>query len=217
MRFLLLLAALPAIAAAQAPSSTTDVPRAIRLITEADLRRDLFAMASPEMRGREGGTLDELRASIWVAQRYAKIGLQPAGENGTWFQWFNLTRTRVSVPASRAIIAGKPMTLFEDIVPLSVVPVEAAGRVLWLSDPADTTLDIRGRIVAAGKAAILEFGQTVARFGGCPLAEHGVGRNPVKQQLLQQLYGERGIEQMRAVKRALDPDWKLAPGVIFLR
>jgi D-lactate dehydrogenase (cytochrome) len=71
--------------------------------------------------------------------------------------------------------------------------------------------------VVAGKAAILEFGQTVARFGGCPLAEHGVGRNPVKQQLLQQLYGERGIEQMRAVKRALDPHWKLAPGVIFLR
>jgi FAD/FMN-containing dehydrogenase len=29
------------------------------------------------------------------------------------------------------------------------------------------------------------------------------------------LYGEEGIEQMRAVKRALDPDWKLAPGVLF--
>ena len=69
--------------------------------------------------------------------------------------------------------------------------------------------------VVAGKAAILEFGQIAARFGGCPLAEHGVGRSPVKQQLLQQLYGERGIEQMRAVKRALDPSWKLAPGVIF--
>ena len=71
--------------------------------------------------------------------------------------------------------------------------------------------------VVAGKAAILEFGKAAARLGGCPLAEHGVGRNPVKQQLLRQLYGERGIEQMRAVKRALDPDWKLSPGVIFLR
>ena len=37
----------------------------------------------------------------------------------------------------------------------------------------------------------------------------------MKQALLRQLYGERGIEEMRAVKRALDPDWKLAPGVIF--
>lgn len=69
--------------------------------------------------------------------------------------------------------------------------------------------------VQEGKAAILEFGREVARLGGCPLAEHGVGRNPVKQALLRQLYGERGLEEMRAVKRALDPRWLLSPGVIF--
>jgi D-lactate dehydrogenase (cytochrome) len=69
--------------------------------------------------------------------------------------------------------------------------------------------------VLAGKEAILEFGRAVSRLGGCPLAEHGVGRNPIKQTLLRELYGEAGIEQMRSVKRALDPDWKLAPGVIF--
>ena len=69
--------------------------------------------------------------------------------------------------------------------------------------------------VRKGKEAILEFGREVARLGGCPLAEHGVGRSPVKQALLRQLYGEKGIEEMRAVKRALDPGSKLAPGVIF--
>jgi D-lactate dehydrogenase (cytochrome) len=69
--------------------------------------------------------------------------------------------------------------------------------------------------VERGKEAILEFGREVARLGGCPLAEHGVGRHPVKQALLGGLYGAEGIEQMRAVKRALDPAWKLAPGVIF--
>jgi D-lactate dehydrogenase (cytochrome) len=71
--------------------------------------------------------------------------------------------------------------------------------------------------VERGKDALLHFGREVARLGGCPLAEHGVGRSPVKQALLRGLYGEAGIEQMRAVKRALDPDWKLAPGVIFER
>ena len=71
--------------------------------------------------------------------------------------------------------------------------------------------------VEQGREAILQFGREVARLGGCPLAEHGVGRSPVKQALLQGLYGEIGIEQMRAVKRALDPEWKLAPGVIFTR
>jgi D-lactate dehydrogenase (cytochrome) len=69
--------------------------------------------------------------------------------------------------------------------------------------------------VVKGKDAMLEFGRHVARLGGCPLAEHGVGRNPVKQALLRQLYGDAGIDEMRAVKRVLDPDNRLAPGVIF--
>jgi D-lactate dehydrogenase (cytochrome) len=69
--------------------------------------------------------------------------------------------------------------------------------------------------VERGKEAILCFGREVARLGGCPLAEHGVGRSPVKQALLRGLYGDAGIDEMRAVKRALDPAWKLAPGVIF--
>ena len=52
-------------------------------------------------------------------------------------------------------------------------------------------------------------------MGGAPLAEHGVGRSALKQQLLRELYGERGIDEMRAVKRALDPASKLSPGVLF--
>ena len=71
--------------------------------------------------------------------------------------------------------------------------------------------------VTAGKAAILEFGREAIRLGGAPLAEHGVGRNSVKQQLLEQLYGKDGIEDMRKVKAAIDPEWKLAPGVLFAR
>jgi D-lactate dehydrogenase (cytochrome) len=71
--------------------------------------------------------------------------------------------------------------------------------------------------VTAGKAAILEFGHEAIRLGGAPLAEHGVGRNSVKQQLLEQLYGKDGIAEMRAVKAAIDPDWILAPGVLFAR
>lgn len=69
--------------------------------------------------------------------------------------------------------------------------------------------------VLAGRDAILEFGREVVRLGGSPLAEHGVGRSSLKQQLLRQLYGDAGIEEMRAIKRAVDPAWKMAPGVIF--
>ena len=69
--------------------------------------------------------------------------------------------------------------------------------------------------VDLGREAIREMARGVTAMGGAPLAEHGVGRSPLKQSLLLDLYGERGIEQMRAVKRALDPGNKLAAGVLF--
>ena len=69
--------------------------------------------------------------------------------------------------------------------------------------------------VEQGHAALLACGRELARLGGCPLSEHGTGRNPVKQELLRQLYGDAGIAEMRAVKRALDPTGKLARDVIF--
>ena len=69
--------------------------------------------------------------------------------------------------------------------------------------------------VRRGQEAILECGREIISLGGCPLAEHGVGRNKVKQALLRQLYGDSGIEQMRRVKKALDPEGKLSPGVLF--
>ena len=120
-----MLLSLPCGLTAQRPaeSAMPAAPRAIREIREADLRRDLFAMASPAMRGREGGTLDEMKASIWVAEQYRGIGLEPAGDDGTWFQWFNITRTRVSVTASHASIAGQELSLFRDVIPLTVAPV----------------------------------------------------------------------------------------------
>ena len=69
--------------------------------------------------------------------------------------------------------------------------------------------------VQKGRDAILALGDAVIAMGGCPLAEHGVGRSPIKQQLLRQLYGDEGIAAMRAVKLSLDPDGLLATGVIF--
>jgi D-lactate dehydrogenase (cytochrome) len=62
---------------------------------------------------------------------------------------------------------------------------------------------------------ILEVGRAVIALGGCPLAEHGVGRNSTKQALLKALYGESGLRQMGTVKRTLDPEGKLAPGNLF--
>ena len=69
--------------------------------------------------------------------------------------------------------------------------------------------------VEAGCEALLEFAKQAARLGGCPLSEHGVGRNPVKQKMMRRFLGDDALAAMRRIKRALDPPWRLGRGVLF--
>lgn len=66
-----------------------------------------------------------------------------------------------------------------------------------------------------GREAVLAVGRAAIALGGSPLAEHGVGRNPVKKQLLQDLHGLDVIDRFRLIKAALDPAGTLAPGVLL--
>lgn len=63
--------------------------------------------------------------------------------------------------------------------------------------------------------ALLEFAGEATRRGGCPLSEHGVGKSPVKQETMRRFLGDAAIREMRAIKSALDPSWRMAPGVLF--
>jgi D-lactate dehydrogenase (cytochrome) len=76
-------------------------------------------------------------------------------------------------------------------------------------------LPANGDEMVRADRALLEIGQTAIDLGGCPMSEHGTGRSPVKQELLRRLYGVGGVQSMIAVKRALDPRFVLAPGVLF--
>ena len=67
------------------------------------------------MRGREAGTLDEMRATGWMAERAREAGLEPAGEDGTFFQWWPMRRTRLR-PTSQITVGGRPLTLWNDVV-----------------------------------------------------------------------------------------------------
>lgn len=124
-------------------------PAAFSLIREADLRHDLFAMAGLDMRGREAGTLDELRASMWVAEQLRTIGVKPAGTDGSYFQWWNMKRTRISTVSSSAKIGGRTLALWTDIVPNGNGASEASGMTVWGGDGRDSTLDVRGKVVIA--------------------------------------------------------------------
>ena len=90
-----LLAALLVGCATGAPVATGpsgELPRAYRArptsaaITPADLMSRLYPFADDSMMGREAGTRGNVLATDYVAREMARIGLQPAGENGSWFQ-----------------------------------------------------------------------------------------------------------------------------------
>jgi FAD/FMN-containing dehydrogenase len=63
--------------------------------------------------------------------------------------------------------------------------------------------------------ALHEFAAEAIKRGGAPLSEHGVGRHPLKQELLRRFLGDAAIQSMRRIKRALDPAYRFAPGVLF--
>jgi len=78
-----------------APSGPTPRPDASRSragggtsadITPADLQLRLTAFADDSMMGREAGTYWGEKAADYVAAELQKLGVQPAGENGGYFQ-----------------------------------------------------------------------------------------------------------------------------------
>lgn len=73
-------------------------------IDEADLRAHLEYLASPELKGRLTGTAGEIAATAHVADYFKRWGLEPGGDNDTFFQSFEFT-------AGVAVGKGNAMSL----------------------------------------------------------------------------------------------------------
>lgn len=71
-------------------------PAAVSSINADDLKLRLYAYADDSMMGRESGTLGNAMATTYIAAEAARIGLEPAGENGTWFQDIESTSPRLA-------------------------------------------------------------------------------------------------------------------------
>ncbi|MEH6405734.1 MAG: M28 family peptidase [Leeuwenhoekiella sp.] len=125
----------------------TKEPPALSAIKEAELKKDLFEMASDSMRGRRAGTLDEFRAAAWVAQQAQEAGLEPAGDDGTYFQFFNLKRTTVSAESTISL-NGKNLEMWKEAWVTSPVEASVKSAVTWQKSLADTTKSLSGKVIA---------------------------------------------------------------------
>jgi hypothetical protein len=124
---------------------------AIGSITEDDLLRDVTALAHDDFRGREAGTVDELRAAAWLAERAREAGLQPAGEDDSYWQFYSMRTVRLS-PTSQIVIGGSSFDIGTEVLLNSAVETSVNGTLVWVGNtPADriSAARVRGRPVAA--------------------------------------------------------------------
>ncbi len=63
-------------------------------IESTRLSETVKVLASDEFEGRAPGSPGEEKTVPYLIQRFADLGLQPGGENGTWTQAVPLFRTR---------------------------------------------------------------------------------------------------------------------------
>ena len=109
------------------PEASTHLSAAVPKVAVENLRDRLGAFAHDSMEGREAGTMGNYKATEFIAQELARIGLQPAGDNGTYFQEIPL---RVREPFSTIEVDGATIPIGEDMVPLPPIqglPLGASG------------------------------------------------------------------------------------------
>ncbi|HYC51989.1 MAG TPA: M20/M25/M40 family metallo-hydrolase [Gemmatimonadaceae bacterium] len=106
--------ALPALAIAQPRQNPMKVPPrpTTAAITAADAMTRVYIFADDSMMGRQTGTVHHDRATNYIAAELKRLGLQPAGDSGTYFQrlpivFRNLASTTTFTVGGASFVAGK--------------------------------------------------------------------------------------------------------------
>jgi hypothetical protein len=128
-----------------APSGTATPAGTEAAITPTDLRARLSIYADDSMQGRKAGTPGNVKATAYLAAEARRIGLEPAGDSGGYFQTIPLV-DRSPVSAASVQAGGESFALGTDFMDVpAAAPARNVVAVLRGSDPA-----LRGQYVAIG-------------------------------------------------------------------
>ena len=130
---------------------TYDGGPTVAAITACDLMTRLYTYAADSMRGREAGTPDNIRATAYIEREVRRLGLRPAGDNGTYFQYMPVT-ARVATDASSITAGGKTFHPGPDFSAPGGAERSVTGEVIFDGVAGDTAHalsadDVRGKIV----------------------------------------------------------------------
>ncbi len=141
-------------------------------ITANDLRTRLYGFADDSMQGRKIGELGNYKGTAYIAGEFKRLGLKPAGENGTYFQDMPYGPIGFDSAASRLDIAGAPVIAGRDWIPLAPAANNGLGDGADLSGVPTVFAGTYGESTALDPAA---FRGKVVVFLGGPAAGRGGG------------------------------------------
>ena len=119
----------------------------------ADLQAHVLALTAPEMEGRGSGTPGGDRAARYIGAELARLGLQPGGDGGTFFQEFVVGEVPRAGTGSRLAPAGaaaQPLAVEQAWTPHGGSSTgRVSGELVFVGHDDYSGVDARGRIALA--------------------------------------------------------------------
>jgi len=144
---------------ASALAQSADLKAAAASITPADVTRRIHIIADDSMGGRDTPSPGLEKTAQYVADEFKRFGLKPAGDQGTWFQRYTISRRKIDPAGSHVGLMGEGMHAHADLtrdarfVFGSVPDQEVHAPAFLLGGPlsAETVqgLDLKGKAVLA--------------------------------------------------------------------
>ena len=134
-------------------------------INSEEITEWINELCSPKYNGRLAGTPEFLAAAEWAAGKFSEWGVKPAGDNGTYFQWFDHPYTRVNeigdlqlhLPQKNGSVIRKSYTAPADFYPgMNSGSGEVTAEVVWVGYGTTApelnyddykNIDVKGKIV----------------------------------------------------------------------
>ena len=168
-------------------------------ITQSDLRSDLFFLAGDGMRGRLTNTPENALAADWIKARFERLGLKPAGPNGSFYQPYNLMTATIGAENRIEINGASRRRAGQDFYPLRFsstgsVTAEVVFAGFGITSPERKYDDFAGGALK-GKIALVVDHEPGERdpnspFDGVVTAQ---AANPLLKALAAQEHGAVGI------------------------
>lgn len=154
---------LVAVVAASAMAEHAELVRrraAYESILAKDLKRHIFVLADDTYEGREAGSRGGYAAGNYLTREFARIGLKPAGEQGSYYQGFGAGYRNIL-----GLLPGSDPQLADEIIIVGAhydhvgygTPQNSFGPTGYIHNGADDN--------ASGTAALIELAEALVEIG----------------------------------------------------